>query len=227
MIEDNQVDGVVVLGRGDKKLFQFLKKHFRCVAYTGLNPVDANYDQIICDAYGAGCCAMEHLLSLGHTSIGYIGDRENENLYRAYEDSLTKHHLLISKKLVNTVRHLSGESGYLGAQSLFEKNPNMTALFCGNDITAIGAMKAAKEAKIRIPDDLSLISIDDIETVQYLSPMLTTVHVPVDEMGQMVAKILIDRIEGEHTIPLKLYLPFYLAVRESCDRPPVKKGLKN
>ena len=81
----------------------------------------------------------------------------------------------------------------------------------------------AKEAKIRIPDDLSLISIDDIETVQYLSPMLTTVHVPVDEMGQMVAKILIDRIEGEHTIPLKLYLPFYLAVRESCDRPPVKK----
>ena len=223
MIEDNQVDGVVVLGRGDKKLFQFLKKHFRCVAYTGLNPVDANYDQIICDAYGAGCCAMEHLLSLGHTSIGYIGDRENENLYRAYEDSLTKHHLLISKKLVNTVRHLSGESGYLGAQSLFEKNPNMTALFCGNDITAIGAMKAAKEAKIRIPDDLSLISIDDIETVQYLSPMLTTVHVPVDEMGQMVAKILIDRIEGEHTIPLKLYLPFYLAVRESCDRPPVKK----
>ena len=53
--------------------------------------------------------------------------------------------------------------------------------------------------------------------------MLTTVHVPVDEMGQMVAKILIDRIEGEHTIPLKLYLPFYLAVRESCDRPPAKK----
>jgi len=220
MIEDNQVDGVVVLGRGDKKLFQFLKKHFRCVAYTGLNPVDANYDQIICDAYDAGCCAMDHLLSLGHKNIGYIGERENENLYRAYSNSLAKHNLTVSKKQINLVRNLSGENGYLGAQELFSKNPGMTALFCGNDITAIGAMKAAKEAKIKIPDDISLISIDDIETAQYLSPMLTTIHVPVDEMGQMVAKILIDRIEGGHKIPLKLYLPFYLAVRESCFRPP-------
>lgn len=223
MIEDNQVDGVVVLGRGDKKLFQFLKKHFRCVAYTGLNPVDANYDQIICDAYGAGCCAMEHLLSLGHTHVGYIGDMENENIYRAYSDSLSKHNILAPNRMVHKVKSLSSESGYLGAQTLFSKNPDLTALFCGNDITAIGAMKAAKEAKIKIPHDLSLISIDDIETVQYLSPMLTTVHVPVDEMGQMVAKILIDRIEGEHTIPLKLYLPFYLAVRESCCRPPAKE----
>lgn len=89
-------------------------------------------------------------------------------------------------------------------------------MFCCNDNTAIGAMRAIKEAGLSIPDDLSVISIDDIDTAQYLSPMLTTIHIPVEEMGQMTAKILIDRIEEGHKLPIKINLPFYLANRESC-----------
>ena len=77
-------------------------------------------------------------------------------------------------------------------------------------------MRAIKEAGLVIPDDLSVISIDDIDTAQYLSPMLTTIHIPVEEMGQMTAKILIDRIEEGHKLPIKMNLPFYLANRESC-----------
>ena len=57
-------------------------------------------------------------------------------------------------------------------------------MFCCNDNTAIGAMRAIKEAGLSIPDDLSVISIDDIDTAQYLSPMLTTIHIPVEEMGR-------------------------------------------
>ena len=77
-------------------------------------------------------------------------------------------------------------------------------------------MRALKEHNLSIPEDVSLISIDDIETAQYLTPMLTTIHIPVDEMGQMTAKILIDRIEGGHTLPMKISLPYYIANRESC-----------
>jgi DNA-binding LacI/PurR family transcriptional regulator len=66
-------------------------------------------------------------------------------------------------------------------------------MFCSNDITAIGAMRAIKEHGLRIPEDISLISIDDIDTAQYLTPMLTTVHIPVEEMGQMTAKTLVSR----------------------------------
>ena len=87
-------------------------------------------------------------------------------------------------------------------------------------------MKAAKERDISIPGDLSVISIDDIDTAQYLTPMLTTIHIPVEEMGQMTAKLLIDRMEkmhfeGGHTLPMKVSLPFYLAGRESCGSCPV------
>ena len=83
-------------------------------------------------------------------------------------------------------------------------------------MTAIGAMRAIQEAGYSIPGDISIISIDDIETAQYLNPMLTTVHIPIEEMGQMAAKTLIDRIEGGHSLPMKINLPFYIANRESC-----------
>ena len=79
-------------------------------------------------------------------------------------------------------------------------------------------MHAFQESGIRIPQDISLISIDDIDTASYLTPMLTTIHIPTQEMGQMAAKILIDRIDGGHRLPIKLNLPFYLANRESCAR---------
>lgn len=66
-------------------------------------------------------------------------------------------------------------------------------------------MKAIKEHGLHIPEDVSVASIDDIDTAQYLTPPLTTTHIPLDEMGQMAAKVLIDRIEGGHTKHLKYY----------------------
>ena len=101
-------------------------------------------------------------------------------------------------------------------EKILKKDLPVTAFFCPNDVTAIGAMRAVKEHHLSIPQDVSLISIDDIDTAQYLTPMLTTIHIPVEEMGQMTAKILIDRIEGGHTLPVKVSLPYYLAWRESC-----------
>ncbi len=99
-----------------------------------------------------------------------------------------------------------------------ERQAKVTAIFCSNDITAIGAMHAFQESGFHIPGDISVISIDDIDTAQYLTPMLSTIHIPTQEMGQMAAKILIDRIEGGHRLPIKMNLPFYLASRESCAR---------
>ena len=114
---------------------------------------------------------------------------------------------------------LSHEGGYQGAYRLMEAKADVTAIFCANDNTAIGAIKAIREKGYRIPEDISIIGVDDIETAQYLSPMLTTVHIPTEEMGQLAAKILIDRINGGHRIPLKLILPFHIAKRDTCATP--------
>lgn len=215
LISENQVDGVVVLGRCDQQLLRFLKPYFKCVAYTGLNNLDAKYDQIICDGYQATIVALELLFRLGHKNIAYIGETKYENRYQGYCAALTAQRLKVRPEHVADVP-LSSEGGYRGAKKLLNSGTDISAFFCSNDITAIGAMKAIKEHGLSIPDDVSIISIDDIDTAQYLSPMLTTVHIPVEEMGIMTAKTLIDRIEGGHRLPMKINLPFYIANRESC-----------
>lgn len=219
LISDNHVDGVAVLGRCDKQLLKFLKQYFRYVAYTGLNNLDAKYDQIVCNGYEAAKTAMEHLLKLKHTRIAYVGETSNEDRYRGYRTALAEAGLPFCRELVAN-EPLSSEGGYQGTDLILKKGITVSAFFCPNDATAIGSMRAIKEHGLAIPDDISLISIDDIDTAQYLTPMLTTIHIPVEEMGQMTAKTLIDRIEGGHTLPMKISLPYYIAGRESCGECP-------
>lgn len=221
LIADNQVNGVAVLGRCDKQLLKFLKKYFQYVCYTGLNELNAKYDQVICDGFAAAQSAVNYLIELGHTRIGYIGETVNENRYAGYCEAMTKAGLPVYKGHVLNVP-LSAEGGYKGVNALLETGCNATAFFCSNDNTAIGAMRAFQEHRFSIPDDISIISIDDIETAQYLNPMLTTVHIPLEDMGKITAKTLIDRIEGGHNLPMKISLPYYIAKRESCG--PCRQG---
>lgn len=221
-ITNNEVDGVAVLGRCDKETLNFLKLHFKKLVYAGLNSLDAEYDQVICDGYQVAFDAMEYLISLGHRKIAYIGEIKKEVRYLAYKDALKKHNIPYDKKLITNVT-ISSEGGYQGAKQLLKYTEEVTAFFCINDITAIGALKAIQDLNYKIPDDISVISMDNIEVSQYVSPMLTTMHIPIEEIGKMSAKILIDRINNGHTLPLKITLPYHLVKRESCGV--IKKGV--
>ncbi|MDF2533465.1 MAG: LacI family transcriptional regulator, partial [Clostridia bacterium] len=215
IISNTKVDGVVVLGRFNVNLLNFLRNHYKNIVYAGLNSIDYNYDQIICDGYKASVAAVKHLASLKHTNIGYIGEVSNEVRYKGYFDALKELNLSINhQNIINT--QLSTDGGYNGAIKLLSNKVNITAIFCANDITAIGALKAIKESNLRVPEDISIISIDDIDMAQYVSPMLTTVHIPIDELGKITAKTLIDRIEHGHNLPIKIDIPFTIAKRESC-----------
>ncbi len=215
LITGNQVGGIAILGRFDQNLLKFIKSHYKHVVYTGLNKVDHDFDQIICDGYQASMAAVKHLHKLGHTMIGYVGEKNKEVRYQGYCDAMTALNLPIKREHI-IVTPLSSEGGYKAVKEYLKNQYSITALFCANDLTAIGAMKAIKEMGYKIPEDISIISIDDIDTAQYVSPMLTTIHVPMEELGKMTAKILIDRIENGKSLPLKIELPFYIANRESC-----------
>lgn len=217
LISDNNVSGIAVLGRCDKQTLKFLRQYFNNIVYAGLNSLDAKYDQIICEGKQAAITVTEHLIDLGHTRIGYIGETFCEERYSGYCEALSRRRVPFHKEYIADVK-LSSEDGYRGAKLLLERKTDVSAVFCSNDITAIGAMHAFQESGLQIPRDISVISIDDIDTAQYLTPMLTTIHIPTQELGQMAAKILIDRIEGGHRLPVKMNLPFYLANRESCAR---------
>lgn len=216
---DQHVRGVVILGRCDRKLLHLLKQIFRFVSYTGLNPLDAKYDQIICDGQEVSRAAVEYLIGLGHQNVAYIGETSNENRYLGYLQALRSHDIPLKERHVCNVM-LSTESGYRGAWELMHRTDGVTAILCANDLTAIGAMRALHEMGIRTPQDVSIMGIDDIDVAQYMSTKLTSVHIPVEEMGQMATKILLDRVNGGHSIHIKVSMPFYIAERESCAKPP-------
>lgn len=214
-IKDNNVSGVIILGRCDPQLLKLLKQYFGYVAYTGLNRLNADYDQIICDGKEASKVAVSYLIGLGHTKIGYFGEMQNEDRYIGYRTALIEHGLPINPDYAFNVI-LSSEGGYKGADQLLALEDRPSAIFCANDVTAIGVIRKLNEHGVRVPEDVSVISIDDLETSKYMSPALTTIKIPVEEMGPAATKVLIDRINGGHKLPCKMYLPFKLIERESC-----------
>lgn len=219
LIANNEIDGIAVLGRCDKQLLKFLKKHFQYVVYSGLNNLDAKYDQIICDGEQISYDVVTRLLEQGHKKIAYIGETQNENRYTGYCHALKDAGISPDEKYIVNIPH-STEEGYKGVCHLLDTGCDATAFFCADDITAIGAMRAIQEHGLHIPEDISVASIDDIDTAQYLTPPLTTTHIPLDEMGQMAAKILIDRIENGHEKHLKILFPYDIIERGSTAAAP-------
>ena len=100
---------------------------------------------------------------------------------------------------------------------LARKQP-FTALFAYNDISAIGAILAFNEHGLRVPDDVSVIGFDDIQTAAYMNPPLTTVRQPLKEMGEMAARTLLDRIEGRLKDIPEIAIEPELVVRRSTAR---------
>jgi LacI family transcriptional regulator len=116
-------------------------------------------------------------------------------------------------------------SGYAAAQVLLALAVPPTAIFAGNDAMAIGILSALSQAGRRVPADVSVAGFDDVPLARFLNPPLTSVHVPIDEMGERAANRLIASIAGD-AIPRRRHerLATQLVVRASCGHPPKQKG---
>lgn len=216
----DKYSAAIILGQISENNLAMLKSRFRNLAYIGLNalPESAMIDQILCSGYKAARSAVAYLADLGHRRIYYIGETQNEERYQGYMDEMKHRGFSTSPEFVCRSQ-LSPQGGYGSMVELLTKKQNFTAVFCANDDTAIGAVRALLEHNVRVPEDISVIGMDDIEMSRYLSPMLTTVHIPTEDMGKQAAKVIIDRMEGGHKIPMKIKFPISISPRESCAAP--------
>ncbi|MGB8453733.1 MAG: LacI family DNA-binding transcriptional regulator [Anaerocolumna sp.] len=214
-INSVKTDGAIVIGRFDISAIKFLKDHYKYIVYVGRNVIDSELDQIICDGYEATREALNYLIRFGHRRIGYIGETVNEIRYKAYLNTVNEKNLDSDSDLVCSCSQ-NGAGGYQGADVLFRNTkPLPTAVFCATDVAAIGAIRRFTEAGIKIPKDISVVGMDDIELAGYVSPMLTTVGIPKSEMGNIAVQTLVSRINKNHKLPMKIFLPFKLTIRES------------
>ncbi len=175
------------------------------------------------DNYRGGYLATEHLITLGHKRIGMIAgsfaitDRSYHR-WHGYRQCLKNYCIPYDKEiLVQTEYSLAGGRDTVKELLALKKPP--TAVFCSNDYLALGAMKGAREMGLRLPDDLSIVGFDDMQTASYLIPALTTIHQPAYKMGEIAAELLFQRMESVAK-PVQRMVESSLIIRESTAIPP-------
>jgi DNA-binding LacI/PurR family transcriptional regulator len=221
MLVDRAVEGMILL---NTPVVQVLD--VPVVAISGHQRVPG-VTNIAVDNKQATFAALEHLVRLGHRRIaffkGHRGSADTEYRWKGVQQAATKLGIAVSPRLTaqlqQGVTHPGPsvpEEGYESAKKLLEAGEHFTALFAFNDISAVGAVRAFRDAGLRVPEDVSVVGFDDIQAAAYLTPRLTTVRQPLRLMGETAAKQLLERIaRGNGRYPQVILLPPELVVRES------------
>ncbi|WP_068138285.1 LacI family DNA-binding transcriptional regulator [Limnochorda pilosa] len=188
--------------------------------------------------------ATQHLIRLGHRRVAHItGPRD----HLTGQDRLEGFRLAMKAGGLSVREHwvvpgdFSADGGFQAMQSLLDRAPVPTAVFCGNDLTAVGAMRATRLAGLRIPQDISIVGFGDIRLASYLDPPLSTVRVPLHELGRAAGERLLQFMTharhaagqeqaggGAARLAAKqdgqpLTIPVHLVIREST-APPARSG---
>ncbi len=198
-----------------------------------------NVTNIVLDHHSAVRQALLHLHGLGHRSIAFIRGPHAipdsgirwENIQQVSREiglRIDPAHVIridAAGWSMKTGYHpMAPEIGYKPMQALLEKSRGFTAVFCFNDIVAIGAIRALNDAGISVPADISVVGFDDILSAAYFTPALTTVRQPLFEMGQRGAQVLLERIANrEKEFPSEIVMPPEFIVRESTGPAPAKR----
>jgi LacI family transcriptional regulator len=175
---------------------------------------------ITIDNYHGAKLMTRHLIKHGHKNIAIIkgveGNYDAEERLRGYRKALKEANIIESSiSLVHG--DFTEESGYSAMKKIASLKPRPTAVFASNDSMAIGAIRAAHELGIKIPNDIAVAGFDDIPITKFIKPSLSSVHVPIFELGKLAATKLIDKIlSGEGSKREKIVLETTLMVRESC-----------
>jgi LacI family transcriptional regulator len=175
-------------------------------------------DQIVADGEQGAWEATRHLLSRGATKIAMITGAEglDNDRVSGYRKALTEAGRRFNRRLVTHGAWTRG-CGHDAMQRLMAANRGIDAVFCANDLMAIGAMNALREAGLSIPDDVALIGFDDIEAAALVTPALTTVVNPAYDAGRATARQLLKRMRDEYTGAREItVLPCPLRRRESA-----------
>jgi DNA-binding LacI/PurR family transcriptional regulator len=182
----------------------------------------APFDHVLIDNVAAAHLATQHLLSLGRRRIAVIGvveqcQSEAPSLrLQGYMQALKEAGQELDPLLLANGGLWHRADGAASMRYLLSLDSPPDAVFCFNDLMALGAMSVLHEAGLRIPEDIAIIGIDDIEDGRYAHPALTTIAPDKEKMGQCAVSLLIGRIKGTRTqAPECVEVPFHLCVRQS------------
>lgn len=202
VLMEKRIDGLILVASGDdEELAEILRgmPMPKVVVDREVSGVDADF--IEADHDRGGYLATKYLLGLGHRDIACVSGPmhlvPSRDRVAGYQRALQEAGIAVNSHfLVHS--DFTSEGGYTAFKHLLGLAHRPTAVFAGNDLMAFGGMCAANEAGVRVPEDLSVIGYDDIALASFSTPRLTTMAQPKYEMGETIARILVERIQGGH-----------------------------
>lgn len=217
LVGHRRVDGLIVINPYADERYQFLPKEFP-VVFVGARSHDEAVCSISLDDEKVAYEATQHLISLGHRRIALVtGPMEedcSQDRLEGFQRALKEAGISFDQSLV-----FEGDwSASSGSEALmnFARNDNLpTAVFAQNDRMAMGVMRAARDANLKVPDQLSVIGVDDMPLSSYFDPPLTTMRQDMPLIGQEAIRKLIDIIQNKTVEQTVLKLPAQLVVRQS------------
>ena len=177
---------------------------------------DIPIDDIFVDNRAAAAAVANYLISQGHERVAMIAGKHGpqEMRVKGYRDALKAKGL---EARVEIVPSFTEEGGYAATLELLRERHRPTAIFAANDLMAIGAMRALREASVAIPDEVAVVGFDDIPSAPLVTPPLTTVTQFQERMGIRAAEILLERLTGVRMGPASTHeMPFQLVLRQSA-----------
>ena len=215
-IAEKKYSGILCIGQfNDIQIKKIQKISNNIIFIDSCNNRD--FDCITADLKEISECIVDFFIQCNYKKIGYIGGRDFENVLDEREEAFIKYSLL--KRVVDEdnfyVGDFTSSSGYNLAKTMIANKNLPDALFIANDSIALGVLKALNENKINIPNQIAIISINDIPASSFSFPALSTIKIHSDLMGSQSVRILKDKIESNSTNPLKITVPFSLILRET------------
>lgn len=216
------VDGFILTGDNSQNLLDYLTHRGLPFSVQGNCVRDPwrsdKYDTVYFDDIEGAKQMTRHLQTLGHRDIWFVGNRDLasfERTYRGYEQAMLAAGLTARSEGFDTEQ--PREAGYLATLSILSRDEPVTAIFAGSDPTAVGVYSALRDRGRRVPEDISVVGFDDIEAKQLLPP-LTTSHIFLQEIGQKLAELALNRVETPGLPPQQIAIPTRIVRRESCHR---------
>jgi LacI family transcriptional regulator len=215
-----QVDGLLITSAVNPDYVLSYTEHSRIpTVFLSQRFEQYQVDYVINDNFEGAMMATDHLLKLGHTRIAHLMALETEvsvqERFRGYQEALKRAGIQVNNRLLRS-GDSTIESGYYLTKDLLQSGEPMTAIFAYNDLVALGAFRALKEANVRVPTDLSLVGYDDIVFAEFFEIPLTTVQQPTLEISRKATELLFAKIKAgsNHNIQ-QIVLKPRLAIRSS------------
>jgi DNA-binding LacI/PurR family transcriptional regulator len=221
-LRGNIVDGTIASPLGMTAEDVQLLGRTHPLVLLGERLAHVSVDHVAIDSVAAARVATTHLLETGCRTIAVIGtgpDISNTGQLRlhGYQDALTAAGLADDSSLHGDARWYHRPDGYAAMRDLLERRPDIDGVFCFNDLLAIGALRALREAGRRVPADVAVVGFDDVEDCLYTAPPLTSVSPDKPAIAAHAVDLIIERMTAGSppADPREIFPPFSLVVRES------------